>query len=250
MARIYEKPSVSEAICEFRFEPSQPWDSTVLGLVYDKLKGDFPKKKQLKGFQIQFQIVRQERPERFGGGPYHMQFLRDDQRALVQLGPDILSVNHFRPYPKWSVFKSMIATAIDVYCQVAKPKGVQRMGLRYINRIEIPKHPVRIEDYVLALPSIPEHIPQVFSSWVQRVEIPFEDDDGLLVLQSGSAPEQEQEGTTFLLDLDFLTQRQETMTLESIMERVENAHNRVEFAFEDCVTDEARQLFKEVKPYA
>ncbi len=247
MGRIYENPPLIEAICEFRFKPSQAWDWTIPGLVFDKIKADFPKKRQQNIMEMQFQVASQELSHELKSGVARMQFLREDERALIQVGPDLLAVNQLKPYPTWKVFKSMIENALRVYGQVANPAGFQRIGLRYINRIETPEPQVQIEDYLLAQPHVPEPIPQLFARWAQRVEIPFESMNGVMVLQSGSTLEAEGVGVTFILDLDFFTLQPDIVPIESAMDWVERAHDEVENTFEACITDKSRALFTEVK---
>jgi uncharacterized protein (TIGR04255 family) len=174
-----------------------------------------------------------------------MQFLRSDERALLQVGPDLLTVNHLKPYPSWTAFKEMIVRALKVYREVAAPKGIRRIGLRYINKIEIPKTRVEIEDYLLAVPQVPEAVPQVFARFVQRVEIMFEQANGLLILQTGSVQQEAGTETAFMLDLDFITLQ--AVTLDAAMDWVEQAHDHVERTFETCITDNTRKLFKERK---
>jgi uncharacterized protein (TIGR04255 family) len=247
MPRVYENPPIREAVCEFRFEPTHTWDATVLGLVYDKLKGEFPKKRQPAGIQVEVRTGPQSTVESIGTPSRRMQFLREDERALVQVAPDFLSVNHFKPYSKWENFKQLIIKALEAYRQVNDPRGVRRLGLRYINQINIPEEQVEIEDYLRAVPKIPNPIPQTFAAWVQRVEVPFEEECGLLVIQSGSVRDQGEHGVAFMLDLDFIFQVADPVPLDSTVERIEKAHARVESAFEACITEKARQLFKEVK---
>lgn len=247
MRRLYENPPVIEALCEFQFEPSQPWDWTIPGLVYAEVRMEYPKKRHQNVVEVELRAEQQDVIQRVKGGVARMQFLRDDERALIQIGPDLLAVNHLSPYPKWEVFNQMIVQALKIYCQVTSPKALRRIGLRYINRIEIPGQRIKIEDYLLVLPSVPEPMPRALAGWVQRVEIPFESANGVLVLQSGSVPREEQAGVALMLDLDFVTRQAETVTLDSAMAWVERAHDELESAFEACITDKARELLKEVR---
>ena len=85
-----------------------------------------------------------------------MQFLQEDEGAMVQVGPNLVAVNHLKPYSNWETFKQMIARSLEAYKKVADPQAINRIGLRYINRIEIPdQRKVEIEDYVLAVPQVP-----------------------------------------------------------------------------------------------
>ncbi len=146
----------------------------------------------------------------------------------------------------------MISRSLDVYRRVASPQRVNRVALRYINRIEIPEQMadpeqgVEIDNFLLALPTVPDSVPQVFNTWVQRVEIPFKQANGLLALQSGSIHEEGRRDVAFLLDLTFLTLQPELVKLDVTMDWVERAHEEVEHTFESCITPETRRLLKEV----
>lgn len=246
MGRLYKNPPLIEALCEFQFEPDQPWDWTIPGLVYDKIKKEFPKKKQQKILEMEFR-AEQEISQTVKGGIGRMQFLREDESALVQVGPNLLVVNHLTPYPTWNKFQEMIKNGLAVYNEVANPKALKRISLRYINRLKIPQSEVRIEDYILAVPTIPAPLPQVFATWIQRVEIPFEDSNGVMAMQSGSIRHEVPNSIAFLLDLDFVTLDIQRVNLENAMEWVARAHDEVEKAFEVCITDKTRALLEEIR---
>jgi uncharacterized protein (TIGR04255 family) len=247
MGRSYKDPPILEALCEFQFEPSQPWDLTIPGLVYSEVKSEFPKRRPFNPFRFEFQVEGQGQiVQNVGSGTDRMQFMREDERSLIQVGPDLLAVNHLKPYSNWETFKQMIERSLGVYRQVADPQAVKRIGLRYINRLEFPNQPsVEIERYLLAVPTVPSDVPQVFTSWAQRIEIPFTEANGLLVLQSRSVSGEVQKDIAFLLDLDFVTLQAQLVTLDSAMEWVERAHDEIEGTFEASVTPEAKRLFGE-----
>jgi uncharacterized protein (TIGR04255 family) len=140
----YGNPPIIEVVAEFRFVPSEPWDLTVPGLVYDRLREQFPRKRLLKvlegeaaaeatGIRQEFRLADR------------MQFLSDDEKAFVQVGPDLLAVNHLAPYPTWEGFVPLVQHGVDTYLSVAHPRGLHRIGLRYINQLEIPGKTVDLE---------------------------------------------------------------------------------------------------------
>lgn len=246
MARRYNIPPIAEALCEFHFAPSQPWDWTIPGLLYDKVKGDFPKKRQQNVLQMELHAEREEINQNIKGGIARMQFLREDEHALMQVGPDLLVVNHLKPYSGWENFQADITKCLTIYSDTLQPKGIQRIGLRYINKIEFPYTSVEIEDYLLSAPKIPSEIPQTFSSWAQRVEVPYEQLGASLILQTGSLKESQDTGVVFLLDLYFQSIRTELFDLNTGLQWVKQAHDNIEVAFEASITAKARLLFKEV----
>ncbi len=241
MGRLYRNPPIIEAVCEFRFEPSQPWDWTVIGLVYDRIKDEFPEKRQRNDIQLAIHAQGAEITQQF-----QMQFWRKDNKALVQVGVDLLTVNLLKPYPNWQTFKDLIVRMLTIYKDITCPKGFRRIGLRYINRIDPPEEKVKIEDYLSTYPIVPSDMPQTYAHWFQRIVIPFERSNGLLVLHAGSIHDEQQQRLAFLLDLDFGTLKGEKVPLDQAMDWLEQAHTMVEQVFESCITDKARMLFEEV----
>lgn len=247
MACAYLNPPLIEAICELRFEPSQPWDWTIPGLIYAELRHDFPKRKEQRALGIEVQEGPQELRHRVHRQVDRMQFLRQDEKALVQVGRDILAVNHLRPYPSWPEFRRLITRALEIYHAVAAPTGYRRISLRYINRIEIPEDgPFEIQKYLKALPQVPDSLPQSFAGWALRTDIPFEQINGVLTLQSGSVLDSPLPGkSVFLLDLDFAVLDPELVAIHEAIPWVDQAHDAVETAFEACITEATRSLFQE-----
>jgi len=43
VSRKYTNPPILEALCEFQFVPSQPWDMTIPGFLYEKINHEFPR---------------------------------------------------------------------------------------------------------------------------------------------------------------------------------------------------------------
>ncbi|MGO9263968.1 MAG: TIGR04255 family protein [Candidatus Binataceae bacterium] len=250
MRRNYSKPSIVEAICQFSFDPGQPWDSTLPGLIYNEVKDRFPKKRQTNVLQLGIQVAPQ------GSSPNPatptvtqeafspLQLLSEDELTPIQIAPDALTINKLKPYSSWDELKPVILYALEKYQKAASPKALRRIGLRYINRIQIPSPQIKLEDYLLAYPNIPESLPQHLKVWMQRSEIPF-GSDGILIIQTGSIKEQAQADVVFLLDLDFVTIG-EAFSVDLADSKVGVAHENVEKAFEACITDKTREILGEI----
>jgi len=245
MGKRYRKPPVIEALCEIRFEPSSPWDMAIPGLVYAEIRDTFPKRRQSRTLEVATDI---------GSANVHqqvltvdrMQFLREDERALVQVGRNILAVNHLKPYPTWAEFLPLIRQALDAYLEVAKPKGIHRVGLRYVNHIEIPGERMGLEQYFEFRPFIGERLPQEVGWFNLGVMVHFEKARDALRLQLASAIAQKSNSVAVILDLDYLLAQPGAVSQENVLQWLEDAHDHVEEAFEACVTDRLRQMFEEV----
>lgn len=246
MGRKYNNSPIEEALCEFQFIPSQPSDMTIPGLLYEKISDEFPIKQQQMGFGIGFQPKEGGIEQKFEMSQ-RMQFFRSDKSALVQVGPDLLTVNHLKPYPTWELFKPLILKNLEIYQAIAKPKGFRRIGLRYINKIEFDEHPLELTDYFNYYPFIPTNLPQMHETFQIRVEIPYEEGLDRLLLTFASAIPEKPDILSLLLDLDYIMAIPDRIALNQVSDWIEKAHTMVENAFEACITNKCRSLFGEKK---
>ncbi|MEK7702401.1 MAG: TIGR04255 family protein [Nitrospirota bacterium] len=236
---------IIEALCEFQFIPSQPWDMTIPGLFYDKIKDRFPEKKQQIELGIAFRPV-EGGIEKQDIVSQRMQFHNLEKTALVQMGNDLLAVNHLRPYPTWAKFKPLILDNLIQYQKVASPKGLNRIELRYINQIQFDKAPIEIKDYFHYFPSIPATLPQMHEPLTMSVGIPYEDKNDGLTLTLTMLPKLP-EGISFLLDLNYIMGVPGRIALDQVSDWLEKTHTVIETAFEACITEKCQTLFKEKK---
>jgi uncharacterized protein (TIGR04255 family) len=247
MDKRYKNSPIIEALCEIQLVASQPWDLTLPGLVYEKVKDQFPDKKQQIGVGVQFRPTEKGLEHRVEPAPPRVQFYRKDKTALIQVGPDLFVVNHLKLYPTWAVFKPLILGNFQVYKDVANPRGFRRIGLRYINKIIFNEYSVRLEDYFNFFPAIPEDLPQLHEGFISRVEIPYSDNfDRMIITISNATPEMPNT-VPIILDFDYIMTVQEGIPMERFEGWLEKAHSTIEKAFESCITDKSRILFEEVQ---
>lgn len=245
MGKRYRHPPIIEALCEFRFEPGSPWDLAIPGLVYEKVKTGFPKRRQAKAFEVSV-AASVEGVEQRVTTTERIQFLRDDEKALIQVDRNLVAVNHLKPYPGWQQFLPLIQSGFLAYKEVVRPKGIQRIGLRYINRIEIPGQHIELEDYLQFRPFVGPALPQDFDSFIAGIQIPYDNSRDSLRLQVASTTTETPEVAAILLDLDYFLVQPGQVALNEVFTWLETAHLRVEEVFEACITDHLRAIFEEV----
>lgn len=242
MRRKYNNPPLAEALCEFQFIPSQPSDMTIPGIFYEKISANFPIKQPQFGLGVNFQAQEGGLAQKVEMSQ-RMQFFRSDKVALMQLGTDLLTVNHLKPYPGWEDFKPMISEGIQIYRDVAKPKSLKQIGLRYINKIEIPEIPAEVTDYFEFYPFIPKSLPQDHESFQSVVEFPYEKGrDKLVVILASIFPEK-QNTVLILMELQYVMVMPERISLDDVPDWIEQAHEVISNAFEACITDKSRKIF-------
>ena len=176
-----------------------------------------------------------------------MRFLRDDEKALIQVGRCFLAINHLKPYSCWREFLGLIEQGLTACREVAAPKCIRRVGLRYINRIEIREMPIELEDYFHFRPFVGPELPQDIDAFICGIQVPFEGSRDTLKLQLTSTTAKDPNTTAAILDLDYFLAQPGTVALDNVLEWLDVAHERVLECFEASIAERLEEIFEEVK---
>lgn len=249
MTRVLNKAPIIEALCEFRFVPDTPWDWTIPGRVYERVQDDFPTVEQQP--MVQFEVS--QTPEGIvpnaQAGIERLRFRSASGTDLLQVGPDFFAVNHLAPYRGWPHFAPMIADNLAKYWDAAQPRAVQRIELRYINRIVLPEGKHHYEDFLNVYPQVPGGRDQVWGSWAQRVQIFHEELNAMLTFQAGThqelaEPENQNSQSSIILDISFAPYVHHPLPHDAVRNWLEEAHQEIEKMFFQSVTKKCLELFE------
>ncbi|PMB39129.1 hypothetical protein CEN47_05450, partial [Fischerella thermalis CCMEE 5319] len=166
-------------------------------------------------------------------------------KRLVGVGNNVLSIHSLRPYEGWEEFRQRIGEAFQVYLEVAKPVGVTRIALRYINRIAIPSNQeIELRDYFTIYPQIPKDgVPNKMTAFLTRTELIYEDTPIRLVLNLSDAIAPAEQ-IVIVLDLEiFQDWVEKPLSLQEAISNLYELKQREGQAFENLITDRTRELF-------
>lgn len=244
MIRKYKNPPVVEALCEFFFDNSK-WDSTIPGLFYEKIKNNYPKKKELEQIGVQVSVLKDIHNFKTMRGEKRIQFVKEDGSQLVQIEKDLLVVNQFKPYPIFQDWKPVIDKMLNLYVEIAEPKGIKRIGVRYINQIVIPSLEFEIEEYFSIYPHVPHSLGAMHGKFMMRLEIPSKNEGHNLIVTFGSAPPSSPDSSVNMLDMYDVFIAPQLLHAPDVNKYIIEAQKNVETAFENIITDKTRLLFNE-----
>lgn len=244
MGKKYKNPPVVEALCEIFFAGSQ-WDSTLPGLFFERVKNDYPRKKELEQIGVEFNVSKDIQGPRVMRGNQRIQFIKSDGSQLVQIEKDLLVINQLRPYPRFEDWKPIIDKMAGIYMDLAKPNNIKRIGVRYINRVIIPSDKFKMEDYFCLYPEVPQSLGAMHGKFMMRLEIPPKNKGHLLVVTFGTTPAELSEVSAEMFDLYDICAIPAHLLLKNVDTYIIEAHENIEMAFENSITDKARALFEE-----
>lgn len=147
----YKNPSIVEALCELTFAPETPWDSTIFGRLYERVKDNFPQREE--GEMLTATLTMSLQPTQAPAPPQmqrtpRMVFSRDNRTRLVQVAERVLTINVLAPYPGWCEFRPMILAAMDAYRNVTEIPAASQIVLRYLDRFETEDEQSRLGDWL------------------------------------------------------------------------------------------------------
>ncbi len=176
-----------------------------------------------------------------------IRFLTDDKKTFIQLGTRLLSVNRLKPYSTWEEFKPRIENAFSALKETVEIKNIHRIGLRYINRIDILGQSVDLDNYFDFKPFLGKNLPQLLQNFIVGCEIPFHDGQDSCKVQLTNTIPETPASSSYILDLDYFLAKAETVSKDNAFEWVKRAHDNLEDVFEGCITDSLRKIFKETE---
>ena len=249
--RRYKNPPIEEALCELRFRPGQDWNLTIPGKLQTQLGDEYTGKPQeQRGVQVGLESQGGEPSNlRYGEGLGRVLLVTKDDKRKIGVGQDVLSVHMLRPYQTpntygdagWEEFRPRILQALTAYWGVAEPVGVCRVGIRYINKIIVPKEKRNIQDYLKCAFSTVTELPEKMNGFTSRTEFSYEDEVRLVLSQfTMLSPTNHIE---LILDLDVIWQTEDIVAQDEALKKIDDLRDRERAAFEAVITDQAREIF-------
>lgn len=250
MRRTYKSPHIEEAICELSFAPTPDVpdiDLTLPGNLQAKLGKELypgPTRQVVgrthmldqRGLQIAPpEVVRVQLPSK-------------DERSIIAIGRDTLSVSRIRPYPGWDTFKPEIGKVLAAWPDVvSRPRICVRVGLRYINRLVATKgRPVDhwLTDVPTSLEAADEDDNAISGTLVAiNTQRQFEIDQTTRVNVTLATLEPEAPANAeYLIDIDALAFTVPLDDADQIMATIDRLHTIAGAVFESQITDHTRAL--------
>lgn len=144
----YPNPTIQEALCELRFPVSVSPFASQFGLIWDRLRSQFP---DLETF---VDVPPPAVPNIAISGPIPAQqrfLIRHATRQfLLQFVPGAFTLNTLAPYLGWATMYEDIQEAWQIVQEILVPEQVTSLTLRYINRVPLPL-PITAANHWLAI---------------------------------------------------------------------------------------------------
>jgi uncharacterized protein (TIGR04255 family) len=238
----YTRTPIIEAVIEFKIEPREGLTLAELARVWDGEEARYPDSRRHNEHEIELRDATSKADGRHVG---HI-FVSEDGRQSFHSRIDGFLLSRSAPYDCWDSICSEALRLWGRYRKVVEPRSVTRIGLRYINRIDVPEPSVDLKDYLRTSPEISSDLPQVLSGYFMQLVLPLPDFDCAVTINSALVAPVEPNVTSIILDLDVIRKcllvpvdPNFDSQLREILALLRKAKNQV---FEACITAKTREL--------
>ncbi|MBN2208369.1 MAG: TIGR04255 family protein [Candidatus Coatesbacteria bacterium] len=246
MQRKYEKPPLAEIVCEFSVGPDCAWDVTMPGLIYERVKADFPEKKPQLLQHVELASGQEGIEQKIRMEP-RIQFRAKEEKVFLEIGDRLLGVHSMvTPYPGWAHFRPRVDVGFKALVDVSNVESLRRISLRYINRIEVPPEAGVVSKYFSFQPLLHDNKDMEVTSFIGGTTFAHGNDRSSVELRS--AVPDKPGNRAFQLLIGYFLALDRTISTGEVLGWVESAHEKVdELFFERCIRQPLRKLFQEVE---
>lgn len=244
MPASYKRPPITEAIIGVTF--AEQLDPAKLSKAHKKFVRAYPQHLEVKNVSLKVELSREGRAnaDETQVAIGHRRSNSDADELLV-LWPSEFVVSQLAPYPGWEVFIARFERDWKIWKQTTGFRHVRRIGVRFINRIDIPLIDNRVdhEKYLNVYARLPNPISEVGAYGVQMAAA-IEDIKCALKLNSGTVNAPILNHSAFLLDIDFSRMTDVPQSDADILVLLDQIRTKKNEVFEACITNRTRRLFQ------
>jgi uncharacterized protein (TIGR04255 family) len=238
-SKHYAKAPLTEAILDIRVELSSEIGPSRLVEVFHGQEETYSKQEEIFIVHGQMSVGPQISARQTSNG---YRFVSKDGREIFQARLDGFTFHRLAPYQAWELFRDEARRLWNAYKSIAAPKNVTRIGVRYINRIDLPLPIADFKDYLRTVPEVSPSMPQGLSGYFMQLQIPQVDLNAKLVLNQALIPPPAPKMVSVLLDIDLFSDSDLPTDEQGLWERFEGFRNRKNKVFEACITERVRRL--------
>ena len=237
----YANPPITEAVVEIIFNVAL--DDSDLEKISGRLQKFYPELKITNDVQVMLNLKDQSsiKTEKFP----KREFSTADKTEAVVLKAKSIIVSQRAPYRNWELFSARVKRDIALITGGPSLPKSDRIGMRYINRIDIQESgPVIEESHYLKI--FVAHPPEfaLFAEYSLSFSMLAEDLNGAITVRSGLVESPLVDHRSVLLDIDVFSDREIPQRLDKIEPLLDLMNGRARATFEACITDKCRSLFR------
>lgn len=237
---------IVEAVIEIRARAQTPWDEPAISAWLTSRLPDYPTMHAQNEFRFEFLkrpgVAEQTHRDL---GLKGLRFESADKLHVAQLNRDGFVFSRLQPYDCWHKFQGEALRLWNIHAELAKPLEIERLGLRFINRINVPMEGVRLKDYLQAPPCAPLGMSLPITGFLHQATLTVPGHPYLINLIQTLQPQIDESGAIGLIvDIDVGTIDPFPLEGAALEQRLAEMRWLKNKAFFGCITDKALERFQ------
>lgn len=241
----YDHPPITEAVIAINFKSTIGFDE--LTSISKKFQKEYPQSQAISNVSFTVDVdgdgsavptpknTQNQKGWRLSSG---------DMTEILVMWPQSFTISQLAPYVGWDKFLERFVRDWKKFKRHAGQKEISRIGVRYINRIDIPVTGdiVEHEKYLNVFPKLPNSLTPLHAFAVQSA-LKLQDIGCDLLINSAAVPSPVLDRASFMLDLDIFRAvelPQSDQDIYNLLDEIRKKKNKV---FEQCISNRARKLF-------
>ncbi len=242
---VYARPPITEAVIGITF--SSPMDTKQLASVNNALQKHYPHKQDVSTFDLSLEFnIKDAGNNKANLKPtLGHRLSTDDQTQLVVLWPNSITLSQLAPYQGWGNFIERFERDWGALKKIMGFQQISRIGVRYINRIDIPATApvIEHEQFLNIYPKMPD-ILNPLEAYALQASVTLKDINCQLTINTASVPSPLLEHASFVIDTDISSDKNPPQSDSDLIKLLNNIRTKKNQVFEACISQPARSLFQ------
>ena len=235
---------IVEAVIEIRARATRVLEESSLRSVLEPRLNGYEFQDSLRVYQGEVMIEGGKPPSQKVSdlGWIGVRFRSSDGKHIVQFKRDGFVFSRLEPYETWEQLFGESQRLWPIYKELAQPTDVQRVGLRYINRIKIPHGELHFEDFIQPAPSAPRELDLPFNGFMHYDTLAVPDHPyAINVIRTIQRPSGDADA--LILDIDVFTTQEDSLDDALIGRRLLEMRWLKNKVFFGSITEKALEMF-------
>jgi uncharacterized protein (TIGR04255 family) len=236
----YKRPPITEAIIEIRFE--QPLPRPEVDKLQQQFKSEYAFSEDFIALGIGLDpAARRANFEEQSSG---YKLSSADRADVLLVTSAHMTCSRLAPYVGWDAFRARAESHWRTWKRVTGYRKIGRIGVRFINRIDIPAaagEVVKVPDYLRVYPEA--RAVKHMVTYAMQISGLLEKDNCQLLINSSSMPSPLVDHVSVVLDIDISRTGDSPQKDDEIWALIDRIRVHKNHTFEESVTDKARELF-------
>lgn len=243
---LLKNAPITEAVIELQFGEDSKVSLDVIEKVLKNLKPDFPLQNEKRNSIIRANIKESgAETEVYDEGVVGYVARSKDGKKVITLLKDRFAFSQLAPYSRWEVLESDALLVWNVFVEIAEVNFIGRVGLRFINRIELELPFEDFSDFLVSAPIVPEGLPQGFMNFEQRVVIPNPEIRAIAIVnQSMESFRAESKVVSVVLDIDVGKRIESELEIEELQKILSTLRDYKNEVFFRNITEKVVEMYQ------